>query len=141
MTMKRSQVIKVIAAVIILVVIVMNIISCAGRFREPVVLMNGGELIIQSPYGVTVPKNEINSVRLIDDLPTLIRGAGFGVGNTQKGKVSVSNLGGGFAYVKVNSPPYIYLELISDDNYMFLNLHDANETRRLYESIRAWLRT
>ncbi len=139
MTMKKSFIIKSIMVAIIMVVAVMTISSFVRGFREPVVFMDGDKLIIQSSYGVTVTKSEINSVRLIKEIPTLIRGDGFGVGNTQKGQVKISNLGEGLAYVKMPSPPYIYLELNGvSGNYVFLNLHDANDTRELYGSIQAW---
>ncbi len=136
--MKKSSIIKIIIAAIILVGIVMIIRDFVLGFRQPVVLMDGDKLIIQSSYGVTVTKSEIYAVRLIEELPTLIRGKGFGVGNIQKGRVKVSNLGEGLAYVKVPSSPYIYLELVNNDNYVFLNLYDANDTRELYENIQAW---
>ena len=124
---------------IIPVVTVMIVSSFVTGFREPVVKMDGDELIIKSSYGVTITKNEVSSVRLIDEMPTLTRGDGFGVGNTQKGKISISNLGEGFAYIRLGSPPYIYIELSGNDNYVFLNLHDANDTRELFENIQAWL--
>ena len=126
---------------IILVLAVMIISSFVRGFREPAVFMDGNELIIRSAYGVTVTRSEISSVRLISEMPTLTRGDGFGFGNTQKGQISISNLGEGLAYVKVNNPPYIYLELNSGNgNYVFLNLHKANDTLELFENIRAWLR-
>lgn len=63
--MKKSFIIKIIIVAIILVVTVMIISSFVRGFREPVVFMDGDELIIQSSYGVMVTKSEINSVRLI----------------------------------------------------------------------------
>lgn len=139
--MKKSFIIKISAAVIISVFMFMFIGSFVRGFREPVVSMAGDELIIRSSYGVTIAKRDIYSVRLIYEIPTLTRGGGFGVGNTQKGRVKVSNLGEGLAYVKVPNPPYIYLELLCIENYVFLNLHDADDTRELYENIQAWLQT
>jgi hypothetical protein len=141
--MKKVSIIKIIITAIILVVILMIVSDFVRGFREPVVFIDGDELIIQSAYGVTVTKKEINSVRLINELPTLIRGDGFGVGNVQKGHVKISNLGNGFAYVNLKKGPlYIYLELVSiKGNYVFLHLYDANNTRELYERIQAWLQT
>jgi hypothetical protein len=78
-------------------------------------------------------------------MPTLTRVGGFGVGNTQKGQIRVGNLGEGLAYVNLSSPPpFIYLELKFTSgygNYVFINLNDANDTRKLYESIQTWLQS
>ena len=144
--MKKSSIIKIIIMVIIPLVTVMTVIDLVRGFREPVVFMDGDELVIQCSYGVTIPKRDINSVRLIREVPALIRGDGFGFRDTQKGQVKVSNPGGGniltyggLAYVKIPNPPYIYLELINrKDNYVFLNLYDANGTQELYGRIKAW---
>ena len=139
--MKKSSIIKIVIMAIILVLAVMIISSFVRGFQEPVVFMDGNELIIKTSYGVTLNKSEINSVRLIDVIPPLTRGDGFGFGNTQKGQVSVSSLGEGLAYVKVPGPPYILLELNGGSgNYVFLNLHNADDTRVLFENIQAWLR-
>ena len=120
--------------------IIINIGSCARGFREPSVIMDGNELTILSPYGVTLAKGDIKTVRLLNEIPPLIRRGGFGVLNTQKGKVKVSNLGEGLAYVKVPNPPYIYIELtVGGGNYVFINLHDADDTLEMYENIQVWL--
>lgn len=137
--MKKSSVVKIIISVVILAAFAMIISDFIRGFREPAVIIDNDKLIIKSSsYGVTITKHEINSVKLINEIPPLTRGNGFGVGNTQRGKVSVSNLGEGFAYVKVPNPPYIYLQLYSSYNYVFLNLNDANDTRELYGSIKSW---
>jgi len=71
-------------------------------------------------------------------MSTLTRLGGFGVANTQRGQVRIRNLGEGYAFIRANDPPYIFIEL--PDSYVFLNLHNANDTRQLYTDIQAWLR-
>jgi hypothetical protein len=143
MTVKKSTIIKVIISVLVLAAAVILIYDFSRGFNEPVVLIKGDELIIKSSGGVTVVRNEINSARLIDELPTLIRGKGFGFANVQRGGVKVNSLGAGLAYVnKSKGPPYIYLDLNKlNGNFLFLNLYDADDTRELYEHIQAWLQT
>lgn len=138
--MKKLSIVKIIILVAMTLITAMFVRGCIRGFREPVVFIDGDMLVIRSSdCGVTLHWREIYSVRLINELPTLTRGDGFGAFNTQRGRVRTSNLGEGLAYIRVNNPPYIYLELISDDNYVFLNLHDADDTRELYRSIRVWL--
>jgi hypothetical protein len=138
--LKKSSIIKIVIVIAIMLFAVSTIVDFVRGFREPVVIVEGNELIIQSSYGVTIAKNEIYSLKLVDEMPTLTRGNGFGFGNTQKGQVKISNLGEGLAYIRVENPPYIYIQLgaIDKENYVFLNLHDADDTRELYESIQAW---
>jgi hypothetical protein len=139
--MKKSLVIKLAVLLIVLLLAVMLIRGLAEGFREPVVTLDGYGLNIQSSSdGITVTRYDINSVRLINEIPVLTRGDGFGFGNVQRGNVSVRNLGEGFAYVDISAGPYIYLELNGAvGNFVFINLNSENDTRKLYEEIQAWL--
>ncbi|MDR1687686.1 MAG: hypothetical protein LBS21_03630 [Clostridiales bacterium] len=139
--MKKSILIKLAVLLIVLLLAVMFIRSLAEGFRDPVVSMDGYALNIQSQSdGITVMRFDINSVRLVNEIPPLTRGDGFGFGNVQRGNVKVSNLGEGFAYVDISAGPFIYLELNGAvGNFVFINLSNESDTRLLYEDIQAWL--
>jgi len=97
-------------------------------------------LLTVDNYGITVSKSPVDSIRLLNEMPTLTHLGGFGVGNTQRGQVRIHNLGEGLAFIRANSPPYIFIELLNTGNYVFLNLHNANDTRQLYRDLQEWLR-
>jgi len=137
--MTKSLKIKAFVIAVIAVAVILIINSFYQGFREPRVRIDGNRLIIQTPNGITLDIQDIREVRLLQEIPTLTRVGGFGVLSTQRGQVRTSQFGNGLAFVRLNPPPYIFLELRTVYNYVILNLHDAENTQTLYEDIRLWL--
>ena len=126
-----------IKAFVIAVILIIN--SFYQGFREPRVRIDGDQLIIQTPNGITLDIHDIREVRLLQEIPTLTRVGGFGVLSTQRGQARTSQFGNGLAFVRINPPPYIFLELRTVDNYVILNLHEMERTQVLYREILDWL--
>lgn len=139
--MTKSTKIKAAICAVIAVVVIINIIAFVEGFREPVVLLDGNLLTIQAAHGVVLDRREIAQISLLDEMPTLTRGRGFGFGNFQRGEARISGLGEGRVYVRVgnNRSPYIFIDMLNDTNYIFINLNNSGDTRELYRNLQVWL--
>jgi len=127
-----------IAAVILAPLVIILVVMLPG-FTDPTVTIEGGSLVISGSYGVTVDRGDVVSVTLVNELPRLARTSGFGTGTILKGRVSGPG-GAGRAFLRLNNPPYLYMELQGSPRYIYLNLSDPDDTRELHRQITAWRR-
>jgi|GEM_PF-6578638 len=138
---KNKKWIIIIVVAVILVAIATLVNSFVQGFREPVVSIDGNRMTIEtSLHGVMIDRREIESVSLIDVMPTVTRlGGGFEFWQFQRAPVRVSNLGEGLAYIRTDTPPFIFINLNNTHNYIFINLDNSSSTRTLYARINEWL--
>lgn len=94
-------------------------------------------------YGLTVERDQVESVELVQELPANgTRTNGYGGISKSYGHFNFDSYGACMLYVYNNAEAFIQLNLTGDDPaYVFLNAETAGETGALYEEIQQWLTT
>ncbi len=93
--------------------------------------------VVSGMYGVEWNVNEIESVKLLDELPhVLVKSNGFAIEGHLKGRFRLEDpYGGGLLFVKTKAgPPYLYVAAESD--FVILNRKEAAETKMLYDALK-----
>lgn len=97
-------------------------------------------LQIHGMYGSTYSWNNIENVRLIDELPYIeIRTNGSAIGPHLKGHFRTREMGSVILFVNRDKPPFIYLE--SSGRKIIFNLKTETETQKAYEEIKSKTQT
>lgn len=125
---------SVLKVVILIGVAVMMIISSQST---RVAFLNEG-LKIRGMYGEVYRWETIDSVKQIDELPTIERRTnGSAVGSKLRGHFRTKEMGSVKLFVNTQKPPFIYIE--ADGRIAIFNLKDSQETieafRKLTERI------
>ena len=76
----------------------------------------------------------IESVELVETLPSMIRVGGLGMPNLYKGNFRVSGYGASRVCIQPGDPPF--LVIYSNNNTYFINDRDSNVTREVYVVLR-----
>ena len=92
-------------------------------------------------YGLTVERDQVESVELVQGLPANgTRTNGYGGISKSYGHFNFDGYGACMLYVYNDTGTFIQLDMIGDDPaYVFLNAETVGETEALYEEIRQWL--
>ena len=122
----------IVAAIVITFVIVLGYLG----LEEHDVIINDRQLKVTGLYGVEWPIDEIDRVKLLDELPDVVaKSNGFAAFNRLKGSFRLKEPygGGGKLFVYKGRAPYVYIE--KDDDYIILNQKDGSETQKLYDQL------
>ena len=85
-------------------------------------------------YGDSYPWGSIESVKLIEELPTIeMRTNGSALGSNLKGHFRTTELGSVKLFVNTQKPPFIYLE--TDDGVTIFNLKNEDETQEIFREM------
>ncbi len=105
--------------------------------RDPRVAVTADRLSIDSLfYGQDYPLSQITAVSLEPRLPrVLLRTNGFAGGGILRGWFKVEGLGRGKLFVDSGSAPFVLVRL--RDGFVIVNSSDPQQTRALYERLRA----
>lgn len=96
--------------------------------------INGGTAKIDAPlYAYSFNLNDIEEVKIIDDLPNGARTNGAETSKYSLGNFSLMNYGRSKMYVYKENPPYIVVKL--DDIYVFLNGKTRDVTEEYYNTL------
>ncbi len=107
--------------------------------RDPKVAVTADRLSIDSLfYGQEYPLSEVTAVSLEPRLPrVLLRTNGFSGGGLLRGWFTVEGLGKGKLFVDRGSAPFVLVRL--REGFVILSFSDPQQTRALYERLRAAL--
>jgi hypothetical protein len=89
---------------------------------------------IHGMYGDIYEWDSIETVRLMEELPTIERRTnGSALGANLKGHFRTKELGSVKLFVNVKNPPFIYLQ--TDDGVTIFNMKDEAETQEIFKRI------
>ncbi|MDR1669127.1 MAG: DUF3784 domain-containing protein [Oscillospiraceae bacterium] len=135
---KRGVLFIAAGAVSLVTVVLVGLLITSGM-KAPAVTLDGNVMRIESTFGCEIGRENIVSLELTDTVPPMSRTNGYGMGAYLKGAVYSSGLGAGRAYIKTDSPPFIFITLEdADEKFLYVNLHSKEQTEALYTKINAW---
>lgn len=92
-------------------------------------------LRISGLHGQKIPYNEMESVEIIDRLPTITsRTGGYSLGGKKLGNFTTAEYGAVKLYLQNGEKPFIFITG-TDGKLFFLNTANPGETNGLYEEI------
>ena len=119
----------VIAAAAIFVVTLMK-----GTKEEAEIMITDGVLEITGQYGVSSSLEDIEEVRLQEEIPEIGRKVnGAGLGSIRKGDYEVEGMGTCRLFLHAESGPYLYIK--TEGKYLIVNYADAQKTEDAYERL------
>lgn len=98
-------------------------------------------LTISGMYGIEWDLADVESVKLLDELPDVItKSNGFATSGVLKGRFRLEEPygGGGLLFVKGEKGPFLYVA--TDSEYLILNRDDHHETEQLYKTLNGRLK-
>lgn len=102
--------------------------------REPHIRINDKQVKISGLYGENIPKEDIQEVLLLNEIPPIsIRTNGLGLGRIKKGYFKMKNIGIVKLFLRSNKAPYILIK--TKKRQFYINFKDPNETKNLYNQI------
>lgn len=103
--------------------------------KQPDVLESDTEITFTGKYGMTINKEDITKVQLLDEIPEIkIRTNGLGLGTILKGHFILDELGACNLLLRLPNPPYLYIEY-EDDTRLIFNATDPDCAKKLYRSL------
>lgn len=119
------------------VVVFLIVLLTAGAvvFAKPATVLVGDEYIkITGLYGSEYSLEEIRTVELKEDLPTItLRTNGLALGSILRGHFNTKEVGGVTLFVDTNKPPFVYVAL--DNKVVIFNTSSPDNTREVYMAI------
>lgn len=86
-------------------------------------------------YGITVPFNQIEKVKLIKNIPPIkMRTNGLGLGSVLKGHFLLDEFGKCRLFLKLPNPPFLYIETKNGEKIIF-NSQDSDYTNQVYQEL------
>lgn len=111
-----------------------------GSLKDYSITENGPEISIDAAmYDMSVERDQIVSVSIIDHIPDGIRTNGYGGANKSFGHFSIEGFGNCMLFIYNKVDKYIVLKLEGDaPGYVIVNGKSKAETEQLYRKIRQW---
>lgn len=92
-------------------------------------------IVITGAYGRTIPKDQIQEIKIQDHLQLTLRTNGVAVGDFFQGHFRSKQLGSCLLFLRNGkTPPYIILTL-KDEKPVVLNCKTSEQTRELYDKL------
>ena len=125
----------------IALVFVVIIFLAYGGTKDYEIELEGPEMMIDATmYDISIEKEQINTVSIINQLPNGIRTNGYGGVNKSFGHFTFDKYGNCMLYVYNNVNQYVVIDLKgSNPNYIIINDKTMEETETLYQAINSWL--
>lgn len=131
---KRKKYMWVISIIFSVTIIFIGVIYGLGQIENDVTVTDD-QLIISGMYGVEWSLDEIDEVKILDELPEIIaRTNGFSTSSMLKGKFRLEDpYGTGRLFVKKGEKPYLYIS--KDDEFIILTRDDKAIVEQIYKDI------
>lgn len=125
---------KIILIVVMIIILLINIPIFSMAYKTTNVEFTKDSLRIIGTYGRTIPKENINEIRLVDNIPEIkMRTNGIGLGKIQKGNFKLDGISKGVLFLENDNGPYIQ---ISTNVYtVFINYTDDTKTLELFNEL------
>ncbi len=107
--------------------------------RPPTVTVGPDGVSVRTPLASSqLRKGMITAVSLEPTVPRVLgRSAGFEAMGSLRGYFQLDGLGKGRLFIYQRTPPYVLIR--SRDGFTFINFHERERTRALYEQLRAYV--
>jgi hypothetical protein len=120
------------AVAVVPVLVVPVVIYVLVTPRAPLdVRLTSTQLVVE---GTSVNLADVTSLSLVDRPPSMRRTFGYGSLVELRGRVVNRELGSGYAYLRLNQPPYVQAR--TRDVFVILNLDTPDRTRAFYAELR-----
>jgi hypothetical protein len=117
---------------IVALIFVAVLLSFSLQSTEISLLDEGLE--IHGMYGEVYAWENIESIKLMDELPTIeLRTNGSALGSKLKGHFRTTEHGSVKLFVDKNNPPFIYLD--TENGLTIFNMYNKDDTQEIYSSI------
>lgn len=80
-----------------------------------------------------MPRTDLASVRLIDEIPSARRIAGFGGGTVLRGRFAVDSMGTGYLFVNKSVRSFIMIR--EREGFTIVNFDEPSRTRALFAEL------
>lgn len=119
---------------ITMVALIFVVVLLTSSYKETEVSFLDGGIEIHGIYGEIYTWEDIESLKLMDDLPTIeLRTNGSAIGSKLKGYFRTTELGTVKLFVNKQTPPFIYLETVN--GVTIFNMDNEDETRDIFSII------
>ena len=132
---KNGSIISMVLGLIIFTGVILFVFVLFSRTKkESEIIINEASFEIKGMYGNTYDFDTITQIELHDVIPNVIRrDNGAGLGEIKKGHFTLEEFGKCRLFVHVDHGPYIVI--ISDGNYVIINLYTNEDTTKLYQDL------
>lgn len=132
--MVKNNMRMIVQLVILLIVVVIGYLSV----QESNVIISKDTMKITSFYGREISKDEIIDLKLIDEIPNILRrNNGVSIFGIRKGKFTLEEIGSSLLHIHNNAGPYIVVE--TEEQTIIINFRNQNQTINKYEELRAFI--
>jgi hypothetical protein len=129
-TEKRNWMLNVLIVVTIIVVV----LAFTAHYKNWVKTEKEGLEILSGIYYVEIPYAEMDSVSMVEKIPSMERINGFSVKEREKGVFKEDSLSINKVYVYVDKLSQQKIRLVYRDSMkLFLNMPDSTETELMYQ--------
>ncbi|MEG1796942.1 MAG: DUF3784 domain-containing protein [Clostridium sp.] len=125
---------KIILIVVMIIILLINVPLFSMTYKTTNVEFTKDSLRIIGTYGRTIPKENINEIKLVDNIPEIkMRTNGIGLGKIQKGNFKLDGINKGVLFLENDNGPYIQ---ISTNIYtVFINYKYDSKTLELFNEL------
>jgi len=122
----------VITFFIVGIIVIPAILICIATL-PPKVIIDATDINISGVYGVKYQKSEIKTIEITDSMPKIkLRTNGIGMGRIQKGDFSIENMGKCKLLLQNHTVPPFIVIIDHNDETLFLNFNNPEETQSMY---------
>ena len=127
-------------ATLALIVAVIGFVAYSGS-RDYQITVRGDQMVIDAAmYDLTIERDQVASVSVINQLPSGTRTNGYGGMEKSYGHFYFDGYGACMIYVYNDADSYIVMQLKGGDpGYVIVNGQTGKETQALYQTISSWL--
>ncbi|MCM4162139.1 MULTISPECIES: hypothetical protein [unclassified Arenibacter] len=120
--------------VLIVVTIIVVVLAFTAHYKNWVKTEKEGLEILSGIYFVEIPYADMDSVSMVEKIPSMERINGFSVKEREKGVFKEDSLSNNKVYVYVDKLSQQKIRLVYRDSMkLFLNMTDSTETELMYQ--------
>ncbi|GGA74531.1 DUF3784 domain-containing protein [Ornithinibacillus halotolerans] len=131
---KRKKMLWILGITNVIIIGFIGWLTLSGS-SENEIYIEDDTFVISGMYGIEWPLNQIEEVRILEELPNVkLRKNGFSTGNIKKGMYKLEEpYGNGRLFIKGESGPYLYIAI--KDDYVIFNRDSEEEVNKWFEKL------